>query len=217
MPISFRLSEKHWIAKQGLGFSKNFSLTDSDDTSVAFEVLSKFGRSPELEAVLQYEEANWFRCFHHEVNPSVDVNIHVIGALKQAGYDKFHSSVQKALKFIRSKRKPGKYWLDKWHLSPYYTTAHFMIAAKGYDDESCHDAIQWILDTQKRDGAWGFSVAGQLQRKRHIAFRHLQSGKSIQALHFPNKLRRLDSGYPKTANHLILPCGSTNHCIVQKF
>jgi len=148
--------EKHWIAKQGLGFSRNFSLTDSDDTSVAFEVLSKFGRSPELEAVLQYEEANWFRCFHHEVNPSVDVNIHVIGALKQAHYEKSHASVQKALNFIRSKRQPGKYWLDKWHLSPYYTTAHFVIGARGYDDEFCQDAIQWILDTQKRDGAWGF-------------------------------------------------------------
>jgi halimadienyl-diphosphate synthase len=148
--------EENWIPNQGLGFSKNFSLTDSDDTSVAFEILSKFGRSPELEAVLQYEEANWFRCFHHEVNPSVDVNIHVIGALKQAGYDKFHPSVQKALNFIRSKRRPGKYWLDKWHLSPYYTTAHFIIAARKYDDMLCHEAVQWILDTQKRDGAWGF-------------------------------------------------------------
>lgn len=148
--------ERHWIPGQGLGFSESFSLTDSDDTSVAYELLAKFGRKPELNAVLQYEEENWFRCFHYEANPSVDVNIHVLGALKQAGFDKDHPSVQKALKFILSMRQPDAYWFDKWNVSPYYTTAHFIILAKDYDDKPCQESVNWMLNTQNEDGSWGY-------------------------------------------------------------
>jgi halimadienyl-diphosphate synthase len=148
--------ERHWIPGKGLGFSKNFSLPDGDDTSVAYELLAKHGRKAELEGVLQYEEAEWFRCFQYEANPSVDVNVHVLGALKQAGFGRTHPSIQKVLSFIRSKRMPGRYWLDKWHLSPSYTTAHVIICAKGYDDALCEESVQWMLETQMTDGSWGF-------------------------------------------------------------
>lgn len=148
--------ETYWKPGKGLGFSDKFTLPDGDDTSVAFELLAKHGRNPALADVLDYEEENWFRCFQYEANPSVDVNVHVLGALKQAGYDKTHPRVQKALAFIRSKRHPRKYWLDKWHLSPSYTTAHVIICARGYDDELCEESVQWMLDTQKSDGSWGF-------------------------------------------------------------
>jgi len=131
--------EKHWKPGQGVGFSEYFSLPDADDTSVAYEILSKFGRKPELGAVLQYEERDWFRCFHYEANPSVDVNIHVLGALQQAGCDKSDPSVQKALNFIRSKRLFKEYWLDKWNLSPYYTTAHSIISVSCYDYQLCKE------------------------------------------------------------------------------
>lgn len=150
------LLERQWKPGKGLGFSENFTLTDGDDTSVAYELLSKYGRKPELEAVLQYEEENWFRCFQYEANPSVDVNVHVLGALKQAGYHRLNPSVRKALSFIRSKRIAGQYWLDKWHLSPSYTTAHTIIAARGYDDKLCEESVKWIIETQKSNGAWGF-------------------------------------------------------------
>jgi len=148
--------ERHWRPGQGLALSQFFSSTDADDTSLAYEFLSKFGRKPELNAVLQYEEREWFRCFHNEANPSVDVNIHVLCALKQAGYDRSNPSVQKALNFIRSKRIFKKYWLDKWNLSPFYTTAHLIIGACGYDDQLCEESIEWILETQEPNGSWGF-------------------------------------------------------------
>ncbi len=148
--------EKNWRPGQGLGFSSSYSVVDADDTFVGYEILSKLGRNPELAAVLQYEEENWFRCFHLEANPSVDVNIHVLGALKQAGYDKSHPSVQKALRFIRSSCIDDRYFADKWNLSPFYTTAHLIISAKGYDDELCKESVQWILDTQQANGSWGF-------------------------------------------------------------
>jgi halimadienyl-diphosphate synthase len=148
--------EEHWKPGEGLGFSRSFSLVDGDDTSVGYEILSRFGRTPDLDAVLQYEEEKWFRCFYLEANPSVDVNIHALGALRQAGYEKEHPTIQKVLDFIRSMRQSGNYWFDKWHVSPYYTTAHLIIYAKGYDDQLCQESVDWILKTQNANGSWGF-------------------------------------------------------------
>jgi len=146
----------HWSPGKGLGFSKTYSLTDSDDTAVGFELLTKFGKQNDIEALLEYEEEKWFRCFQFEINPSVDVNIHALGALRQAGYDKKHPTINKIVSFLRSQRIAGNYWFDKWHVSPYYTTAHAVIYCKDYDEKLCQDSINWILSTQKSDGSWGF-------------------------------------------------------------
>lgn len=97
------------------------------------------------------------RTYFHEVGPSISTNVHVLGALKQAGYDKCHPRVRKVLEFIRSSKEPGRFcWRDKWHRSAYYTTAHLICAASNYDDALCSDAIGWILNTQRPDGSWGF-------------------------------------------------------------
>ncbi len=152
--------EKHWRPGKGIGFSESFTPTDSDDTSVGYEILTKFGRQGDLKAVLEFEEEKWFRCFHYEANPSVDVNIHVVGALKQAGFEKTHPSVQKAMNFIRSQKQPGNYWFDKWNVSPFYTTAHMVMQCNAYDRELCREAMNCILENQRPDGSWGFySVA----------------------------------------------------------
>jgi halimadienyl-diphosphate synthase len=147
--------ENHWHIKQGLGYSSSYTPTDGDDTAIGFE-LSYFGRKVDIEAVLSYEEEKHFRCFQLEINPSTDVNIHMLGAFKMAGFDKMHPLVKKAIKFIRSTRNENKYWLDKWHASPYYTTSHAVISIKGYDDELCKQSVEWILNTQRSDGPWGF-------------------------------------------------------------
>jgi halimadienyl-diphosphate synthase len=144
-----------WRQGQGLGFSAECSLTDGDDTSVCFEVLSEFGSAPEIEAVLSYEEENWFRCYGLEANPSVGVNIHVLGALRAGGHTGKHLSVRKVLAFIRSQRMSNGYWLDKWHVSPYYTAAHAVILCRGFDDALCQETVEWMLKTQQADGSWG--------------------------------------------------------------
>lgn len=147
--------EKNWRSDDGLAFSKDFTPADSDDSALGFEILSKFGRSPKLDAVLNYEEEKWFRCFQHERNPSIDANIHVLGALKEAGYEKDHPSVKKIIRFIHSMRRPEGCWLDKWNVSPYYTTAHVIHFAQGYDDELCQNVAEWMLSEQQASGAWG--------------------------------------------------------------
>ena len=47
-------------------------------------------------------------------------------------------------------------WVDKWHLSPYYPTAHAIIACSGYADEMVEGAVKQMLATQNPDGSWGY-------------------------------------------------------------
>lgn len=154
--------EQHWRKGQGIGFSSSYTPADGDDTSVGYEILTTTGRKIDIEAVLSYEEKDHFRCFHLETTTSTDVNIHMLGAFKAAGLEKNHPLIKKALSFIRQTRIENKYWIDKWNLSPYYTTSHAIILAKGYDDDLCSQSVEWILNSQKADGSWGgygFSTA----------------------------------------------------------
>ena len=148
--------ESNWDEKQGIGYSSTYTPKDGDDTAVGYELLSHFGRNVDFASILNYEEDDHFRCFQLEVNPSTDVNIHMLGAFMEEGLDNKHPLVQKALQFIRKTQIDGKYWLDKWHTSPYYTTSHAIILCREYDDELCKRSVQWILDTQLSDGSWGF-------------------------------------------------------------
>jgi hypothetical protein len=50
----------------------------------------------------------------------------------------------------------GLYWIDKWHASPYYPTSRAVIGCIGYANALIEGTIQWILETQKLDGAWGY-------------------------------------------------------------
>ena len=153
---NLKFLNENWKKGHGLGLSKTFSIPDSDDTALGFELLNKNGFKVDIEALLDYEEEKWFRCFRMEANPSVDVNIHALGAFKQSGYPKNHPTINKILVFVRSKRQNESYWFDKWHVSPYYTTSHVVIYCQGFDDQLCKESVQWILNTQRANGSWGF-------------------------------------------------------------
>lgn len=150
--------EAAWKSGQGIGFAAGYTPKDGDVTSLVYEVLTRFGRSVDREAVLRYEEHDHFRCYALEANPSISANIHVLGALRRAGLGVRHPSVQKVLRFLRRMQTLRLFWFDKWHASPYYPTAHAVIASTGYDDDLVDDAVYWILETQNPDGSWGFSM-----------------------------------------------------------
>lgn len=151
--------EAAWKSGQGIGFAAGYTPNDGDDTGLVHEVLTHFSRSADLEAVLRYEEDNHYRCYALEANPSVSANIHVLGALRQAGFGVQHPSVQKVLRFLRRMQTLRLFWLDKWHISPYYPTAHAVIVSAGYDDDLVDDAVYWILETQNLDGSWGYCMS----------------------------------------------------------
>jgi len=146
---------KHWDRQSGVGFSAVSTSKDGDDTSLTFDILRRFNYGVELETVLHYEEEEYFRCYDLEANSSITANVHVLGALKQAGAAPDHPAVQKIIKFLMANRRDGHYWLDKWHTSPFYPTAHIVIAAHDYDHSMCRDAVEWILERQRPSGGWG--------------------------------------------------------------
>ena len=146
---------KAWNPKVGIGFAADYTVKDSDDTGLVFDTLLRFGIEKDLASVLAYEEETHFRCFDLEVNPSISANIHVLGALAQAGLDKNNSSVLKVLAFLGEAKGNNPFWLDKWHSSPYYATAHAIIACAGLANEFVGESVEWLMKTQNQDGSWG--------------------------------------------------------------
>ena len=151
--------EGTWVPGKGVGFAAGYAAKDSDGTSVVYDVLTNYGRSVDFTAVLSYEEQEHFRCFALEANPSISANIHVLGALYKAGLSANHSAVKKVTHFLQTQKKENAFWLDKWHTSPYYTTSHAIIANQGIDKKLVTNTIQWIVETQKHDGSWGYYAA----------------------------------------------------------
>jgi halimadienyl-diphosphate synthase len=145
-----------WQAGVGVGFAADYTPNDGDDTSLTYETLKRYGRSVDIDAVLQYEYIYYFRCFQFESTPSISTNIHVLGALRHAGFNPTDPSVEKVLNFLNKVRAHGAYWYDKWHISPYYATSHAIVAAAGYVDKLITDAIEWVISTQNDDGSWGY-------------------------------------------------------------
>jgi len=148
--------EATWEPGQGIPQAAGYTPKDGDDTGLVYDVLTRFGRTVDVEAVLHYETDEYFRCFALEANPSISANVHVLGALRQAGFGVQHPSVQKVLKFLKRAQTLKLFWFDKWHASPYYPTTHAVVACAGYDDEMVDDTVYWILETQNVDGSWGY-------------------------------------------------------------
>jgi len=149
--------QSHWKPGNGIGsWAALYVPPDGDDTGLVYDVLHRFGREVDLDAVLFFEEDEYFRCFAMEANPSISTNIHILGALKQAGLPKAHPAVQKILNFLRQRRVLGSFWFDKWHSSPYYATGHGIINSCEYDRELASEAVEWIARTQNQNGSWGF-------------------------------------------------------------
>lgn len=148
--------EKSWQPQTGVGFAAEYTPKDGDDTSLIYNVLKRFGRPAGKEALLRYEEDQHFRCFELESSPSISANVHMLGALRQAGFSSDHPSVEKVVSFLGKKRMLGMFWIDKWHASPYYPTSHLIIDALDYADWLIEDSVQWILETQNADGSWGY-------------------------------------------------------------
>jgi len=148
--------QKAWQPGHGTSFSLGYSSNDGDDTAMAYEALKYFGRPVDLDALLSYAGEDCFRCYSFEVNPSISANIHMLGALRKAGLGLENDHVLKIVSFLRRVQTMKLFWFDKWHSSPYYTTAHAVINEVGLDDRPLEDAVYWILTTQNKNGSWGY-------------------------------------------------------------
>jgi halimadienyl-diphosphate synthase len=144
-----------WEPRRGVGFAADYSVKDSDDTAIVYSTLLRFGVEKDLAGLLAFEEKDYFRCFALEANPSVSTNIHILDALKQAGLKQNNSAVQKIFRFIKRAKGNHPFWVDKWHISPYYSTAHAIIACAGFENALVERSVDWIIKSQNANGSWG--------------------------------------------------------------
>jgi len=146
---------RSWDKQKGGGFASEYSVIDSDMSSMVFDTLLRYGVQKNMDVILNYEEKDWFRCYDLESDPSISANVHVLGALREAGYRKDNPSISKIIRFLQQTKSNWGYWGDKWHISPYYTTSHAVMVCAGFADEVVSDAVEWLINTQRTDGSWG--------------------------------------------------------------
>jgi halimadienyl-diphosphate synthase len=146
---------KAWEPRRGVSFAKDYSVKDSDDTVITYSTLLRFGIEKDLASILAYEEKDHFRCFDLEANPSISANIHILDALRQSGLTQKNSSVQKIFGFMKKAKTNNAFWVDKWHASAYYPTAHAIIACAGFQNDLVAESVQWLVETQNTNGSWG--------------------------------------------------------------
>lgn len=147
--------QQAWRKKAGIAAVAGIGFIDGDAAALSYEILTRLGRKVDIEAVLGFEEEQHFRCYAMEANPSIGTNVHCLGALKAYGYDRQAPPVQKIARFLlNSAVAPGR-WIDKWHLSPYYTSALILITGIDYVELRSAETVNWMLEAQRPEGAWG--------------------------------------------------------------
>jgi halimadienyl-diphosphate synthase len=129
---------KAWEPRHGVSFATNYSVKDSDDSVITYSTLLRFGIEKDLASVLAYEEKD-----------------HILHAFKQAGLNQKISSVHKIIQFLRKTKTDRHFWVDKWHASAYYPTAHAIMACAGFENDLVAESVEWLLKSQNANGSWG--------------------------------------------------------------
>jgi halimadienyl-diphosphate synthase len=129
---------------------------DADDTGMVLPLLAYCGYPADLSLLRGFETPEGYLTFELERGFSVSTNVHVLGALllDPTGMAR---QIDLVLRFLRDSLSGDGYWLDKWHLSPYYATCHAIPVLSGLDDRLCGDAVGWVLGSQHADGSWGLA------------------------------------------------------------
>ena len=160
LPIDSRDCIEH-LAKlwkpTGVSFGHSYSVPDFDDTVTTYLALTRAGQEPYSEVFSRFELDDHFWCFQYERDASPSVHSHLVEVLKICRpFPDRDRMLAKALSFLRRSQVSNLFWFDKWHASPYYTTAHTIIAAADIDPGLVEQPTLWLTQTQRPDGSWGY-------------------------------------------------------------
>lgn len=151
----------------GVSLSPTFPIPDADDTAVALLLLHDLGESvdPAVLTAFQAQDGS-FVSFPYERHSSVGVNAHVLHALARVpGYPGAERSIERICEYLADQHS-GLYWIDKWHISPLYATAHVLRAVEDLPPQHrrrmaplLERSRDWLRHSQNADGSWGFYAA----------------------------------------------------------
>lgn len=164
----------------GIGLDPTFGIPDGDITSVCSRLLISAGYDVDPLILHNFEDKHEhiFRTYDYERNVSVGTNVHALEVLRlMPDYPNRREVQEQIILMLLSKRVFDVYWIDKWHASPYYATAHvFFSLLQGdfYLPYFCHPTADWLLHTQHPDGSWGFFQQGTAEETAYALTALLQ-------------------------------------------
>ena len=157
----------NWVGASGVALSSSFAIPDADDTAVALLLLADAGLGADATVLERFAREDLYVSFPIERHSSVGVNAHVLQAIgRTPAYPDRARRTRLLLDYLRSARIDGTHWYDKWHLSPFYATAHVLLALRDVPRELRSEAralarpsLRWIEAHQDDGGGWSAGVA----------------------------------------------------------
>jgi halimadienyl-diphosphate synthase len=149
----------------GVSLSTSFPVNDADDTAVATTMLRRLGGPTDASALRAFAQPDGhFASFPYERHPSIGVNVHALQAvIHSPDCPDREAVIDRLVDYVVDQQVDGMYWLDKWHVSPYYATAHTLCCLRDLDARRIKAALpaierarEWLRRTQNRNGSWGF-------------------------------------------------------------
>jgi halimadienyl-diphosphate synthase len=163
------------LGEMGIGLDPSFGIPDGDITSVTSRLLLLAGRNvdPAILARFQDKETYIFKTYDFERNISIGTNLHAMETLElMAGdYPNRYKVLEEIVIKLLDNRIFNIYWIDKWHTSPYYATAHVLVGMLRHDSfltYICQPTIDWMLHTQRPNGSWGFYDVGTVEETAYV-------------------------------------------------
>ncbi len=149
------------LTEDGVGVSREGLRPDGDDTALSLIVLHRYGYPISMGPLGPFEGVSFFLTYPLERDASTTTNAHALEVLTATPqFSRQHVVQQKVVKFLRDVRVDGDHWVDKWHSSPFYATAHAVFALLALAPDLCRPALKWLQDTQRKDGSWGWFQEG---------------------------------------------------------
>lgn len=162
------------MTSSGIGLDSTFGVPSGDLTAVCSRLLIQAGYDVDSAILARFEDrdTHLFRAYDYERNMSIGANLHALNALTVMPDYPHREDVRRAITTaLLAGRRYDLYWIDKWHVSPYYATAlalSALIQAGLGPDHVCQDTADWLLHTQRPDGSWGFFEAGTAEETAYV-------------------------------------------------
>ena len=148
---------RNYLGRSGVGMSTEFPIPDADDTSVLCKILYEMQYPVDFSVLEAYDTGDYYATYTFELDPSVSTNIHVLDCVRSCrDFPDREEVMEKLVQYLKREMNPEGFWIDKWHISPYYTTSHAVLALCDVDPSLAEKAVSWILDTQNENGMWGY-------------------------------------------------------------
>jgi halimadienyl-diphosphate synthase len=180
------------IGPNGASITRMFGMpTDSDDTGMVIAALNHAGERVALDTLFPFERETHFACFARERGTSISAHSHILSAfLSVSPEERFQlqPGIEKIFNYLDTVRDPAGFWGDKWHHSPYYTTACVLIALQHEEDPEIVrrwiPAVQWLFQQQSlSDGGWGSQGYSTLEETAYALQVLLSLPKLVQDLY----------------------------------